>query len=497
MQRHEDDLSDNSDEFEYSGDGGGAKATGKGGGGGNNKNSIVQNKQYDEAYDISQDLSVADSFDARDKSSKEKVLRNDKFDEAIDVSQSIEPSPQKSNYRSQDEFKRNQTSAPINKGGSNSSSNSNKAGSGGGNNFNSKAIAQQAYDEEFLNSDDESVDSNSGRGRNPSKHESKQESSVAAVNNAGNAIKASIQSNNSNANSASNNNNTQQQIQQQSQQNQPKTQQTKPAAQPNKSLDTEASSDEGDGNEESYEQIEGAYHAKDYQHLPVSEDIKDLFNYIERFKPQEIELDTKLKCFIPEYIPSIGEMDAFVKVPRPDGSNDELGLKLLDEPSASQSDPTVLELQLRATSKKLQYGDVVVRSIENAAKNPLAIEKWIQNVSDLHRSKPPVQVHYRKNMPDIDSLMDQWPEQFESFLTNAQLPAPDLDVSLLEYVKILCNILDIPVYDNPVESLHCMFSLFMDFRNNPHFQQRAAADAKPAGYDVNEGANVMTVDFKA
>jgi intraflagellar transport protein 46 len=488
MQRHEDDLSDNSDEFEYSGDG--SKPLGKGG---NNKNSIVQNKQYDEAYEISQDLSVADSFDARDKSSKEKVLRNDKFDEAIDVSQSMDPSPQKSNYRSQDEFKRNQNTAPVTKGGGNSGNNNNSNKASAGSSFNSKAVAQAPYDEEFLNSDDESVDSNAGRGRNPSKQDSKQESN-SAPNSSGNAIKASIQSNSSAASSS--NNNTQQQIQQ-NQQSQPKTQQTKPAAQPNKSIDTEASSDEGDGNEESYEQIEGAYHAKDYQHLPVSEDIKDLFNYIERFKPQEIELETKLKCFIPEYIPSIGEMDAFVKVPRPDGANDELGLKLLDEPSASQSDPTVLELQLRATSKKLQYGDVVVRSIENAAKNPLAIEKWIQNVSDLHRSKPPVQVHYRKNMPDIDFLMDQWPEQFEAILTNAQLPTPDLDVSLLEYVKILCNILDIPVYDNPVESLHCMFSLFMDFRNNPHFQQRAAADAKPSGYDVNEGANVMTVDFKA
>ena len=50
-----------------------------------------------------------------------------------------------------------------------------------------------------------------------------------------------------------------------------------------------------------------------------------------------------------------------------DAARDELGLKVLDEPSASQSDSTVLELQLRAISKK-QHGDVAVRSIENAAK---------------------------------------------------------------------------------------------------------------------------------
>ena len=64
-------------------------------------------------------------------------------------------------------------------------------------------------------------------------------------------------------------------------------------------------------------------------------------------------------------------MDAFIKIPRPDASEDNLGLKFLDEPSSNQSNPTVLELQLRAQSKKMQYGDVAVRSIENAAKHAI------------------------------------------------------------------------------------------------------------------------------
>ena len=33
-------------------------------------------------------------------------------------------------------------------------------------------------------------------------------------------------------------------------------------------------------------------------------------------------------------------------------------------------------------------------------------------------------------------------------------------------------LLDIPVYENPIESLHLLFSLYLDFRNNPHFQDR-------------------------
>jgi Intraflagellar transport complex B protein 46 C terminal len=89
-----------------------------------------------------------------------------------------------------------------------------------------------------------------------------------------------------------------------------------------------------------------------------------------------------------------------MQVPRPDKKDEDLGLKFLDEPSSSQSDPTVLELQLRAMSKKLQYGDVVVRSIDNASKNPIAIEKWIQSISDLHRSRPPPQVSSSKSQLD-------------------------------------------------------------------------------------------------
>ena len=189
------------------------------------------------------------------------------------------------------------------------------------------------------------------------------------------------------------------------------------------------------------------------------------------------------------------------QVPRPDGKDDGLGLRFLDEPSANQSDPTVLELQLRAKSKKLQYGDVLVRSIENADKNPSKIDKWIQDISDLHRSKPPPQVNYKKSMPDIEKLMDVWPEEFEALLSSVALPSPDLDLSLGEYAKVLCSLVDIPTYDNPIESLHLMFTLFIDFRDNPHFQARLlrnAADEKGTGRQTHSNnygnADVLEMD---
>eukprot|EP00644_Phytophthora_capsici_P016718 jgi/Phyca11/572302/estExt2_Genewise1.C_PHYCAscaffold_470258 len=212
----------------------------------------------------------------------------------------------------------------------------------------------------------------------------------------------------------------------------------------------------------------GGYKESDYAHLKVSHEIRELFQYIGRFKAQEIELETRLKCFIPEYIPAVGDMDAFLKVPRPDGQLDQLGLKMLDEPSLSQSDATVLDLQLRSTSKK-KHGDIVVRSIENAEKAPKEIDRWMKSIADLHRTKPPPQVHYTKTMPDIESLMQVWPEEFEELLSKSTLPSADLDMGLEQYVRVICALLDIPVHKNVYESLHVLFTLYLEFRSNQHF----------------------------
>jgi hypothetical protein len=55
------------------------------------------------------------------------------------------------------------------------------------------------------------------------------------------------------------------------------------------------SSDESDGEKVG----SGLYNPSDYAHLDVSSEIKDLFQYIQRYKPQKIDLETRLKPFIP------------------------------------------------------------------------------------------------------------------------------------------------------------------------------------------------------
>lgn len=49
----------------------------------------------------------------------------------------------------------------------------------------------------------------------------------------------------------------------------------------------------------------------------------------------------------------------YCQIPRPDGNQDMIGLTVLDEPCASQSDPTVLDLQLRAISKQTTAKQIV------------------------------------------------------------------------------------------------------------------------------------------
>lgn len=39
--------------------------------------------------------------------------------------------------------------------------------------------------------------------------------------------------------------------------------------------------------------------------------------------------------------------------------------------------------------------------------------------------------------------------------------------------KVICAIMDVPVYDNLIESLHVIFSLYMEFKDNPHFAARS------------------------
>mgnify|MGYP005993457837 CR=1 FL=1 len=269
-------------------------------------------------------------------------------------------------------------------------------------------------------------------------------------------------------------------------------------------------SDSGAGGAE-YDASAGAavpkatYNPAEYANLPVSDDIKGLFQYITGYQPHDIKLDTQLKPFVPDYIPSVGDMDAFLKPTRPDGQVDELGLKVLDEPATNQSDATVLDLQLRALSKKSNLKPTHVRSVEDASRNPREILKWVTSIADLHRSKPAPQVHYTRSMPDVDRLMEAWPAAFDSWLEANQgksgLPSADIDLSLDEMAQIACGLLDVPVYpgneSSLIQSMHALFTVYHEFKTNPHFQQQVGGEDGAQGAASGMGGIGNAYDGKS
>jgi len=183
-------------------------------------------------------------------------------------------------------------------------------------------------------------------------------------------------------------------------------------------------------------------------------------------------LDTKLKPFIPEYIPAVGDLDPFLKIPRPDGQPDYLGLKVLDEPATKQSDPVVVTMNMSYASRDVKHHLSQVKSIENADKNKKKIQKWIEDIRDLHKNKPPQTVQYQTPMPDINKLLQTWPDMYEELLQTVELPGPEIDLEIEEYVKMICAMLDIPVQSNIIESLHVLFTLYLEFKTNQHFSNQ-------------------------
>uniref|UniRef100_A0A8C7E366 Intraflagellar transport protein 46 homolog n=1 Tax=Naja naja TaxID=35670 RepID=A0A8C7E366_NAJNA len=264
------------------------------------------------------------------------------------------------------------------------------------------------------------------------------------------------------------------------------------------SSETDSDEDEDDEDDEHGAPLEGAYNSADYDYLPVSLEVKELFQYIRRYSSQMIDLEHKLKPFIPDFIPAVGDIDAFLKVPRPDGKPDNLGLLMLDEPSTKQSDPTVLSLWLTENSKQHNVAQQVkVKSLGNAEKNPKAVDSWIESISELHHCKPPATVHYARPMPDIDTLMQEWSPEFEELLGKVSLPTADVDCSLAEYTDMICAILDIPVYKGHIQPLHTLFSLYSEFKNSQHFKALAEGKkvASPPSNPPSQAGETDTLSF--
>merc|ERR1712066_1222205 len=98
------------------------------------------------------------------------------------------------------------------------------------------------------------------------------------------------------------------------------------------------------------------------------------------------------------------------------------------------------------------------------------ITAWIENISTVHRQKPPPTVEYKNSMPAMEDLMEAWSPAMENFLdlNIDSLPNPNIDLNLEEYIKLCLSLVGIPcrnINNNDkndksiIESLHMFTTL--------------------------------------
>lgn len=77
-------------------------------------------------------------------------------------------------------------------------------------------------------------------------------------------------------------------------------------------------------------------------------------------------------------------------------------------------------------------------------------------------------------MPDFDQLMSEMNPQMESAMREVKFPGADIDMHTSDYARVICAMLDIPTHKlannkSQIESMHVLFTLFSEFRQNQHF----------------------------
>ena len=117
-------------------------------------------------------------------------------------------------------------------------------------------------------------------------------------------------------------------------------------------------------------------------------------------------MERKWKVFVPDYIASCGDLDAFLKVDKPGSEEIKLGLKVLDEPSKVQSDPAIIELQLKTLSKQPRTKSAtLVKKLTGDKNLDKNIDNWIASINDLQLAKQSTSVQYQKPMPEVADIL--------------------------------------------------------------------------------------------
>ncbi|XP_055921613.1 intraflagellar transport protein 46 homolog [Eupeodes corollae] len=209
-----------------------------------------------------------------------------------------------------------------------------------------------------------------------------------------------------------------------------------------------------------------------WDNLSLPQEIKELFPFISKYTPQLIETEYHLQPFIPEYVPAVGDVDAFLRVSFPPVMErrreqdiqehlQKMGLHFLDEPSGQQSEPSLLSIKL---------GSVLTGSARShsASQVPVAksikdVDKWITEVEHIHLGQSNHNVQPEK---DIETMMIDWPQSYATLENDLKKAYNDDNLSLVEYIRVLCEKLDIdcgPASSGELTQAQCIQKVYTLF----------------------------------
>lgn len=85
-------------------------------------------------------------------------------------------------------------------------------------------------------------------------------------------------------------------------------------------------------------------------------------------------------------------------------------------------------------------------------------------------------------MPDLDDLMQEWPEEMELKIKEQGFPKPVQGSPISDYVVTVCDIFKIPVSKKKIYSLHLLFCLYAAIKQTQLYQTSTANNEKTVGY---------------
>ncbi|XP_061396575.1 intraflagellar transport protein 46 homolog [Musca vetustissima] len=214
-----------------------------------------------------------------------------------------------------------------------------------------------------------------------------------------------------------------------------------------------------------------------WEALQVPQEVKDLFPYILKYIPQHIETAYHLQPFIPDFVPAVGDVDAFIRVTEPpmlspqrgrevEEHLQKLGLYFLDEPSGSQSEPSLLNMKLRsALTGSGSHARSSSATMVPVAKSNKDIDKWINEVEQVHMTQSVYDVQPRK---DIENIIIDWPRSYASVAGTVQQAYQQCAAgqqTVIDYVRVLCQQFEL---QGPLEtqadyllSVQTLFALYL------------------------------------